>query len=249
MKALGLFDDYFDPNQFQDSGGLFGRLLSLHPELDFSSSGADSSQDPFSGLTATPAPPQSLASQIAPDAVGPSGAPVPAFDPAAGIATSNLQMPQAATADNSQPSSVLPEVGARLGAAFQGWAQTPVGSPFAALANGINAFNKTSSPSSADAQFIGPPPPTPDVGDRIGAAFQNWAQTPVGSPFAAIANGINGFNSGQASIAPATSSVRAQTPDNSDRANVAIQNPQVPFPNLAQIAPLRRPPTARRWPG
>jgi hypothetical protein len=29
---MGLFDSYFDPQQFQDSGGLVGRLLSLHQE-------------------------------------------------------------------------------------------------------------------------------------------------------------------------------------------------------------------------
>jgi hypothetical protein len=29
---MGLFDSYFDPQQFQDSGGLVGRLLLLHQE-------------------------------------------------------------------------------------------------------------------------------------------------------------------------------------------------------------------------
>jgi hypothetical protein len=29
---MGLFDGYFDPDQFQDSGGLLGRLLSLQRE-------------------------------------------------------------------------------------------------------------------------------------------------------------------------------------------------------------------------
>jgi len=29
---MGLFDDYFDPHQFEDSGGLLGRLLSLRQQ-------------------------------------------------------------------------------------------------------------------------------------------------------------------------------------------------------------------------
>lgn len=29
---MGLFDGYFDPHQFADSGGLLGRLLSLQPQ-------------------------------------------------------------------------------------------------------------------------------------------------------------------------------------------------------------------------
>jgi hypothetical protein len=31
---MGLFDSYFDPDQFQDSDGLLGRLLSLQPQRD-----------------------------------------------------------------------------------------------------------------------------------------------------------------------------------------------------------------------
>jgi len=38
---MGLFDDYFDPAQFQASGGLLGRFLSLRPDLDPSQPGAD----------------------------------------------------------------------------------------------------------------------------------------------------------------------------------------------------------------
>jgi hypothetical protein len=34
-------------------------------------------------------------------------------------------------------------------------------------------------------------------GDRLSAGFQSWAQTPVGNPIAALANGIAGFGSGQ----------------------------------------------------
>jgi hypothetical protein len=30
---MGLFDGYFEPQQFADSGGLLGRLLSLRPDL------------------------------------------------------------------------------------------------------------------------------------------------------------------------------------------------------------------------
>src|SRR5262249_33749056 len=40
-------------------------------------------------------------------------------------------------------------------------------------------------------------PPSHDLGDRLWAGFQSWAHTPVGNPFAALANGIAGFKSGQ----------------------------------------------------
>jgi len=63
---MGLFDDSFDPNQFQDSGGLFGRLLSMRPDLDFSSLSGGGAQDPFGGSIGLPASLLSPALQVAP---------------------------------------------------------------------------------------------------------------------------------------------------------------------------------------
>jgi len=37
----------------------------------------------------------------------------------------------------------------------------------------------------------------PSFGDRLSAGFQSWAHTPVGSPFEAIANGVQGLTTGQ----------------------------------------------------
>jgi hypothetical protein len=146
--------------------------------------------------------------------------------------------------------SQFQDIGSRLGAGFQGWAQTPAGSPFAALANGISAFNNVQSPSAAS--FIGPPAPTPvqtpDLGNRLGAAFQSWAQTPVGNPFAALANGVTGFNTGQTSVPNGASLVQPPTSSNSDRASAPIQgalNPAVS--NAAPTAPVRRLAVIRRW--
>jgi len=43
----------------------------------------------------------------------------------------------------------------------------------------------------------------PDFGDRLSAGFKSWAHTPVGNPFAALANGITGLSSGQRTTDPA----------------------------------------------
>jgi hypothetical protein len=196
---MGLLDDFFGSDQFQDGGGLLGGWLSPQPQGDPSQSGGSAS------------------AVSSPDA------------------------------DISLSAPASPDIGARLSAGLQSWTQTPVGSPFAALANGITGFNNA-----ANGSFIGPPAPTPtqspDLGDRLGAAFQSWAQTPVGSPFAGIANAVAGFNTGQASAANAASSrpPQAQTPDNSDRANAVVQNPPM-APNAATIAPTRRLAVIRRW--
>lgn len=210
---MGLFDDPFDLGQFQDSGGLLGRLVSALPQLNLS----------------------------------PSGAGIDRQNPASG----DSQPAVSADTGNSQVAASEPDIGARLGAGLQSWAQTPAGSPFAALANGISGFNNA-----ANASLIGPPAPastqTPDLGGSLGAAFQSWAQTPVGNPLAALANGINGFNTGQTSIPSARltpARTPAQAPDNSNGANATIQNlPVAPVGNAALAVPARRLSILRRWP-
>ena len=254
---MGLFDDYFYPDQFQDSGGLPGRLLSMYPELDFSqSSASDNSQDPFGGPgpTVMQAPLQPAASAFAPGASGPFAAPpAPASDASSNAASGNSQTSPSTSANDSQTAPLPPDIGARLSAGFQNWAQTPVGSPFAALANGITGFNSGQQANGASAVSNGSPAPvsgpTPDLGGRLGAAFQSWALTPVGSPFAALANGVNGFNTGQTSIAPTAptpAQSQAQTSEHNS-ASAAPQNPQPPLATIAPTMPPRRPP--RRWPG
>ncbi len=254
---MGLFDDYFDPGQFQDNGGLFGRLRSLHPELDFSQAGAGGgAQASFDGSALAPqvsSPPGAL--PTSPNmASAPLAVAAPTIDPTQNVAASgNSLAPPAADSNVPPPAPTAFDFGAHLNAGFQKWAQTPVGNPFAALANGIAGFNAVQP---TDAAFIGPPvqspAQTPDLSDRLGAAFQSWAQTPVGSPFAALANGTNGFNTGQTSIAPAASpqvSTRTSS-DASDPSNAAARTPaNPPLANLAPLLPPRRQPMPRRWPG
>jgi hypothetical protein len=204
---MGLLDDYFDPDQFQDSGGLYGRLLSLRPELD-SQSGDGTDPQGLIGGAATAA-----------------GAPTsgPTSNVASGDSTTQLS----ANADATQAPSSPFDIGAHLNAGLQKWAQTPVGNPFAALADGIAGFGAVQP---TDAAFIGPPAPSqaqaPDFGNRLGAAVQSWAQTPVGSPFAAIANGITGFNTGQSVAPPVSPATQAPTPAENfdDRPNAAVQS-------------------------
>jgi hypothetical protein len=109
----------------------------------------------------------------------------------------NYQMPQFGNADTSQTVPPAPGLGDRLSAGFQSWAHTPLGNPFAGLANGLAGFGAGQTvaatgpaPSHAAAQ-------SPDLGGRSSAAFQSWAHTPLGNPFAALANGIMGFESGR----------------------------------------------------
>jgi hypothetical protein len=64
---MSLFDDYFNPAQFQAGGGLLGRLLSLRPDLDPSQPGAGDANPEGSfdaqGAAASQAPSQPVASQ------------------------------------------------------------------------------------------------------------------------------------------------------------------------------------------
>src|SRR5579872_1198578 len=111
---MGLLDDFFDPDQFKDSGGLLGRLSSL-PQGLFASSQGDVSQTPVD--TASAAAPALDLTQNA-------------------SASGNALTPASADANVSQTPPSF-DFGAHLNVGFQKWAQTPVGNPFAALANGI----------------------------------------------------------------------------------------------------------------
>ena len=90
------------------------------------------------------------------------------------------------------------------------YGQMPVGpspGPYApAAASGTNtvvAALPASAPFSLAGNTAAPTSPSATVpsplslGDRLSAGFQSWAHTPVGSPFEAIANGIQGLSTGQ----------------------------------------------------
>jgi len=195
---MGLFDSYFDPEQFQDSGGLLGRLLSLQPQDQYQPGAGFDSQSAVGDQTAF-APQTPLSLPIA--ASAPTAPSTPDYGQTQNMAVDDYQMPQFGRADVPQPGPPPPDLGDRLGGGLQSWAQTPVGIPFAALANGITGFNagqRTDAAGVVPAQASTPTSaPSPDLGDRLGAGFQSWAHTPVGNPFAALANGIAGSSTGQ----------------------------------------------------
>jgi hypothetical protein len=206
---MSLFDSYFDPDQFQDSGGLLGRLLSLQGQQGQYQAGAGF--DPRGSMEGQAlSAPQTSPSMPTTSPTWPSGAPTssgpqtPDDGPTRNIAIGNYQMPQFGNADVAQaapPPPPSPNLGDRLNAGLQSWAHTPVGNPFAALANGITGFNagqRTNAvgvvPAQTPQQGSGQPP---DLGDRLSAGFKSWAHTPVGNPIAGIANAVAGLSSGR----------------------------------------------------
>jgi hypothetical protein len=182
---MGLFDSYFDPQTVSgESGDLLGRLLSLQQEQRQYQPGAGFDQAPSVQQT-------------------------PDYGQTQNVAVGGYQMPQFGRADISPRLQQPPDFGDRLSAGFQNWAHTPVGNPFAALANGVAGFGSGQRTDAAGVVLPQTPSPTPDLGDRLSAGFQNWARTPVGNPFAALANGITGPGSGQRITDPVTA---PQTP-------------------------------------
>jgi hypothetical protein len=211
---MGLFDGYFDPEQFQDSGGLLGRLLSLQQQ------GQDQPNDSFDP-------------QVSTDAGPPSSVPIPRSALPANGSVTNPQTPDDGLTQNIFTGDQMPQppgLGDRLSAGFQSWAQTPVGNPFAALANGIAGFGSgqrtdAARLTQAQNQAAGP---SPGLGDRLNAGFQSWAHTQVGNPFAALANGIAGLDSGQrtdvAGLTPGQNQASGPSRDLGNRLSAGIQN-------------------------
>jgi len=192
---MGLFDGYFDPEQFQDSGGLLGRLVSLQQQ--------QGQYQPPPGFNAqsdsasTPTQPASIALPVQ----RPAMPQAPDAGPLQTIAIGDYQMPQFGRVGASPTVQQQPAFADRLTTGFQSWAHTPLGNPVAGLANGMAGFGSgqrtdpagvVSSPSQAPAQ-------TADLGDRFRSGLQSLAHTPVGNPFAALANGLSGFGSGRRS--------------------------------------------------
>jgi hypothetical protein len=189
---MALFDGYFDPEQFQDSGGLLGRLLSLQQQQGQYQSGPGFNAQPDSSSASTQ--PAAIPTPVP----RPTLPQTPGEQPRDAIAVGDYQMPQFGAADSSQALQ-QPGIGDRLSAGFQSWAHTSVGNPFAGLANGIAGFNSWQRTDPAGIIPSRIPAQAPDPGDRLSAGFQSWAHTPVGNPFAALANGVSGFSSGQRS--------------------------------------------------
>jgi hypothetical protein len=197
---MGLFDDYnFDPQQFE-GGGLLGRLLSLQQQQGqyqqsqgFDASGgqpvaaASPSQFP-SAASSTPHP-------SIPQASGPT-----AFVP-----IGNYLMPQFGGAGTSQPDQPTPDLGDRLSAGFQSWAHTPLGNPFAGIANGIAGFSSGQTVSQPSPQNSLPRNDTPqqrsvsdEVPPSLPAPAWNNQRTLVGRvlPRPNGANFVRGFRYG-----------------------------------------------------
>jgi hypothetical protein len=219
---MGLFDGYFDPQNFSDDGGgLLGRLRSLQQEQGQYQPGAGFDQ------TSVPQTPSSADNGQAPPTPQ-----TPDYWQTQNIGIGGYQMPQFGRADILQPLQQPPDLGDRLSAGFQSWAHTPVGSPMAALANGITGFG---SGQRTDQAAVAPSQtPSPDLGDRLSAGFQNWAHTPVGNPMAAIANGITGLGSGQRINDPGTSPQISQARADDKEAMAAPVNSQTGNPPIAQ---------------
>ncbi len=231
---MGLFDNYFDPDQFEASGGLVGRLMSLQRQ--------QGQYQPAQGVDG----PSGQAGEVGPAAVsGNAVAQVPPIGPTSFMKIGDYLMPQFGSTDASETAQPprspepTPGLGDRLATGFQSWAHTPVGNPFAALANGMAGFGAGQR---ADASGLVPsqapaPAQTPDLGGRLNAGFQSWAHTAAGNPFAALANGIAAFDSGQRINSPSM-------PQESRSGSEASQSPSPVIPN-ATLAPMK-PPTANR---
>jgi hypothetical protein len=152
---MGLFDDYFDPQQFGEGGGLLGRLLSLQQQQgQYQPAQGSGWPDALPAQGSPTSGPQEATASAAPQT--PVSLPMPAptnngqalavaqtpnDGPTSYMPIGNYQMPQFGRPDVPQPVQPTPDLGDRLSAGFQSWAHTPVGNPFAALANGVTGFN------------------------------------------------------------------------------------------------------------
>lgn len=152
---MGFFDDYFDPQQYVPGRGLTGLLESIQQHQNYQPGGfagwpqSDPAANP--GIERPPgqqpllpqATPTMSVGQPAQYPVGgvPMPMPRPADFPSQSIPVGNYLMPQFGAGQGGLHAETLPDIGERLGAGFRSWAYTPVGNPFAALANAITGFN------------------------------------------------------------------------------------------------------------
>jgi hypothetical protein len=136
---MGLLDDYLDPKQFQASGGLLGRLLSLpqmqglyQPGMDLDPRvSTDTGQ--AAGAQMSVAMPRPILQSNGPEV----NLQTQVYRRAQDIPIGVYRMPQFGRLDVSQAMHQPSDPGDRLSTSFQSWSNTPVGNPVAALANGI----------------------------------------------------------------------------------------------------------------
>jgi hypothetical protein len=151
---MAFFDDYFEPQQYQGGRGLTDLLESLQQQQAYQPGGFAGWPQPGSTVNPTmerafarqpasaPAAPEMSVSQPTAYPVGnvPLPTPRPGDIPSGGIAIGDYFMPQFGGAQASQYAQAQPDLGDRLSSGFRSWAYTPVGNPFAALANAITGF-------------------------------------------------------------------------------------------------------------
>jgi hypothetical protein len=92
--------------------------------------------------------------------------------------------------------------------------------------------------------------PSHDLGDRLWAGFQSWAYTPVGNPFAALANGIAGFKSGQSiepAAVPQNRVSRGEIPQTQPPMQDATPNPPVANRSAQRILTTRMMPRSNNF--
>ena len=151
---MAFFDDYFEPQQYQGGRGLTDLLESLQQQQAYQPGGFAGWPQPGSTVNPpmerafarqsahVPAVPEKSTSQPTSYPVGnvPFPTPRPVDIPSRGFAIGDYFMPQFGGTQASQYAQSQPDLGDRLSAGFRGWAYTPVGNPFAALANAITGF-------------------------------------------------------------------------------------------------------------
>ena len=173
---MGFFDEYFEPQQYQGGRGLTGWLEALQQQQAYQPSGFAGWLQPGSIVNPTTesAPrPQSdsvpaTPSYPAPFAVGNVAIPTPrpVDIPTGGIAIGDYFMPQFGAAHVQ----AQPELGDRLSAGFRSWAYTPVGNPFAALANAITGFQTGQYTAAPPLQSLADDPTNPLTNPFVPAA-------------------------------------------------------------------------------
>jgi hypothetical protein len=152
---MGFFDRYFEPQEFEVGRGLLGRLQSLQGDQSAYQAGGQFGGWPDARL---------------------------AGNPSSGPATSQRPIEQLSAA----PAETGPQ-----------------------YPDGVSSLMRIGNyfmPQFGASQAVQSAQPQPDVGDRLSAGFRSWAYTPVGNPFAALANAITGFTSGQFASTPPLSS-------------------------------------------
>lgn len=152
---MGLFDDYFNPQQYATGRGLTGLLESLQQQQAYQP-GAGSGGWPqiapaagrgFEAASPQPSPPQAIPEASInrpmpfPAGTIPIPTPRPTDLPSGSIAIGNYPMPQFGATQVAPHPQGQPDIGDRLIAGFNSWAYTPVGNPFAALANAITGLS------------------------------------------------------------------------------------------------------------